>query len=118
MNNEAPQLRHEQLDAYKAAIEFLALATEVLAAYPRGNGVLTDQLRRAALSIPLNIAEGYGRRTIADRSRFYDIARGSAHECGAVLDASDILKLVDEQHFVRGKTLLVRIVQMLVKMTQ
>ena len=39
-------------------------------------------------------------------------------ECGAVLDASAILKLVDEETFLRGKTLLVRIVQMLVKMTQ
>lgn len=106
--NEAPHLHHEQLDAYKAAIEFLALATTILAGYPKGSGVLTDQLRRASLSIPLNIAEGYGRRTTPDRSKFYGIARGSAHECGALLDASAILKLVDEEHFLRGKILLVR----------
>lgn len=118
MNNDTPKLHHEQLDAYQASIEFLALATTLLAGYHKGQGALADQLRRASLSIPLNIAEGYGKRTIADRSRFYDIARGSAHECGAVLDASAILKLVDEEQFVRGKTLLVRIVQMLVKMTQ
>ena len=118
MMNEAPKLHHEQLDAYKAAIEFLALATTILARYPKGKGTLKDQLRRASLSIPLNIAEGYGKRTTPDRNKFYDIARGSAHECGAVLDASAILKLVDEETFLRGKTLLVRIVQMLVKMTQ
>ncbi len=115
---ETPKLHHEQLDAYKAAIEFLAFATTILPAFPKGKGVLADQLRRASLSIPLNIAEGYGNRTTADRSRFYDIACGSAHECGAVLDASAIIKLVDEERFVHGKTLLVRIVQMLVKMTQ
>ena len=67
MMNEAPKLHHEQLDAYKAPIEFLALATTLLANYPKGNGVLTDQLRRASLSIPLNIAEGYDKRTTPDR---------------------------------------------------
>ena len=80
MMNEAPKLHHEQLDAYKAAIEFLALATTILARYPKGKGALKDQLRRASLSIPLNIAEGYGKRTTPDRNKFYDIARGSAHE--------------------------------------
>jgi len=60
MMNEAPKLHHEQLDAYQAAIEFLALATRILARYPKGTGTLADQLRRASLSIPLNIAEGYG----------------------------------------------------------
>ena len=69
MMNEAPKLHHEQLDAYKAAIEFLALATTILARYPKGKGTLKDQLRRASLSIPLNIAEGYGKRTTPDRNR-------------------------------------------------
>jgi four helix bundle protein len=80
MMNEAPKLHHEQLDAYKAAIEFLALATTILARYPKGKGTMKDQLRRASLSIPLNIAEGYGKRTTPDRNKFYDIARGRAHE--------------------------------------
>lgn len=70
------------------------------------------------MSIPLNIAEGYGKRSAAERCRYYDIARGSAHECGAVYDASRILGVVDEQAFIQGKTLLVRIVSMLVRMTQ
>ncbi len=114
---DAPRLHHEDLDAYKAAIEFLALAAGLLDTYPRGYGAIADQLKRAALSIPLNIAEGYGKRSLADRSRFYDIARGSAHECGAILDASRVLSIVDEDTFFRGKSLLHRIVSMLVKMT-
>jgi four helix bundle protein len=92
--------------------------TTVIAHYPRGNAGLADQLRRASLSIPLNIAEGYGKRSAAERCHHYDIARGSAHECGAVFDASKILRLLDDESFGHGKTLLVRIVSMLVKMTQ
>ena len=78
---------------------------------------MAEQLKKASLSIPLNIAEGYGKRSTDDRARFYDIARGSAHECGALLDASKVLCLIDEPTFADGKTLLHRIVSMLVKMT-
>jgi four helix bundle protein len=56
-----------------------------------------------SISIPLNIAERYGKRSEADRSRSYDIARGSAHECAAVLNVARILKLLDDGTLVRGK---------------
>jgi len=110
------KLHHEDLDAYQASIEFLALVARTIDRFPRGYGSLADQLKRAFLSIPLNIAEGYGKKSVADRARFYDIARGSAHECGAIFDASMVLKLVDESTFDTGKLLLHRIVSMLVKM--
>ena len=112
-----PRLHHEELDSYQAAIVFLALATTLVHKLPRGHATLSDQIRRASLSIPLNIAEGYGKRSAAERCHHYDIARGSAHECGAVLDVLKILHLLDEPSFATGKTLLFRIVSMLVKMT-
>jgi len=112
-----PKLHHENLDSYQTAIEFLALSAELLSQIPRGDAFLTDQFKRASLSIPLNIAEGYGKRSEKDRARFYDIARGSAHECGAILDALKVLKLVSDEDIVRGKALLVRVVSMLVKMS-
>jgi len=51
----------EGLDVYRCSIEFLALAWRLAEALPRGQSALGDQLRRAALSVPLNIAEGAGR---------------------------------------------------------
>lgn len=114
---DAPRLHHEHLDSYQAAVEFVGLAARLAEGFPRGYGGLSDQLRRASLSVPLNIAEGYGKRSLADRGRFYDIARGSAHECGAIVDAARSLDFMDEGTFVEAKRLLVRIVSMLVKMS-
>ena len=109
-------LAYERLDVYQCSIEFLALSTTILGALPKGNAGLGDQLRRAALSVPLNIAEGTGKPTVADRKRFSGIARGSAMECGAILDACRVLELADEQAVLEGKKLIVRIVSMLTKM--
>jgi four helix bundle protein len=47
---------------------------------------ITDQLRRASLSVSLNIAEGYGRFHKADKRNFYVTARASVYECVAALD--------------------------------
>src|SRR4029453_11551395 len=80
-------LSHERLDVYQRSIEFLASALRIAEKLPRGQAPLADQLRRAAMSIPLNIAEGSGRSPAsADRTRFRGIARGSAMECGAILE--------------------------------
>ena len=61
---------HENLDVYKAAIEFVALANEVVEHLPRGRGYLADQLQRAATSIALNIAEGAGEFSGSEKARF------------------------------------------------
>ena len=112
----SPMLSYEKLDVYQAAIEFLAVGTRIIASLPKGNAGLADQLRRAAMSIPLNIAESSGKPTLKDRRRFVAIARGSAMECGAILDVCRVLELSDDQAVDRGKQLLVRIVSMLTKM--
>ena len=111
-----PSLNHEKLHVYQAAIEFIALADSTIGHLPKGNSPLIDQLRRAAMSVALNIAEGYGKRGPADRARFYDISRGSAHECGAVIDVLMARGLIEEKLYRKHKTLLHRIVSMLVKL--
>lgn len=109
-------LAYEKLDVYRCAIEFLAISTSIVKGLPKGNAALADQLRRAGMSIPLNIAEAAGKTTTGDRKRFSAIARGSAMECGAILDVCRVLGVADESEAKRGKALLVRIVAMLTKM--
>jgi len=70
-------------------------------------------LDRASTSIPLNLAEGNGKFTDADRCRFFDIARGSALECAACLDVLVAKNRIDNA--VEGKAQLLRIVSMLVR---
>ncbi len=73
-----------------------------------------DQLDRASTSIPLNIAEGNGKFSARDRSRFLEMARGSALECAACLDLLLARKLASEDHVLLAKEQLARIVQMLI----
>lgn len=107
---------HEKLDVYRCAVEFLAVSADVSACLPPGQSNLADQLKRASLSVPLNIAEGCGKPSSRDRRRFYAIARGSAMECAAILDACRVLNLVRASKVEKGKTLLERVVSMLTKM--
>ena len=83
-NPYEPLFDHERLDAYQEAIAFCAWAGELIEKLPRM--AARDQLDRASTSIPLNIAEGNAKFSAADRSRFFEIARGSAVECAARLD--------------------------------
>jgi len=108
------ELAHERLDAYKASIDFLAIADEVSGSLPKGRAYLADQLRRAATSIALNIAEGAGEFAAREKARFYRMARRSATECGAVLDVCARLGLGGAaQRLATGKALVHRIVSML-----
>ncbi|WP_394835290.1 four helix bundle protein [Pendulispora rubella] len=88
------------------------------AGVPKGHSALLDQLRRAALSVPLNIAEAAGRSSERDGARHYAIARGSAMECAAVIDALHVLGAVEAEEHARAVGLLERCVAMLTKLCQ
>ena len=104
---------HEKLDVYRCALELYATLAPAITAFPRGHGAIVDQLRRALVSIPLNIAEACGKTTVSDRQRFFAIARGSAMECAAILDVCELLELLEPEKIQCAKQLLLRIVQML-----
>ena len=109
-------LDYEKLDVYRCAIEHLAFVFQSLPAIPRGYSALVDQWRRAAMSVPLNVAEAVGKTSEADRNNRYAIARGEAMECGAILDVVRLLGVLSDNDLTDAKLLLVRIVGMLSKM--
>ena len=112
------EFEHERLDVYKAAIELLVLADAVATTLPRGRGYLADQLRRAASSISFNIAEGAGEFAVEEKARFYRMARRSATESAAILDACRALSLTTSPSSEAGRAILLRIVAMLTAMVK
>ncbi|MFN0246672.1 MAG: four helix bundle protein [Kofleriaceae bacterium] len=109
-------LSFQRLDVYQRAIQFLALAYDIVDRLPRGHADRADQLTRAAESVVRNIAEGAGRWSEADSANRYKIARGEAMECAASLDVMKLRKLLTEPDYARGDQLLEGVVAMLTKM--
>jgi len=107
------QFDHEKLNVYQESIRFVAWTDDLLESIPKSIAA-HNQLDRASTSVPLNIAEGNGKHTPADRCRFFDIARGSALECGACLDVLIAKKKIEGSKADEGKESLVAIVSMLV----
>ena len=78
----APAKSFEQLIVWQRAHQFVLGVYRFTDSFPRREIYgLTSQLRRAAVSIPANIAEGFKKRGRADKVRFLNIAQGSLEEC-------------------------------------
>jgi four helix bundle protein len=108
---------HEKLDVYRAAIEYAGWAFR-LCEQLKAHRNAKDQLLRASQAIPLNIAEGNGKATDGERRRFFEIARGSALECGAIQDVLEVCGALPPAENANAKKLLDRIVAMLTKLGQ
>ncbi|MEL6899297.1 MAG: four helix bundle protein [Planctomycetota bacterium] len=111
-----PVFDHDRLNVYRLSIEYVASSFDIAKELNGCHRHARDQWLRATQSIPLNIAEGNGKRSLKDRSRFLDIARGSALECVAI---QDILAAIDGLNFDRHaelKRILHRIVSMLTRL--
>ncbi|MBS1501917.1 MAG: four helix bundle protein [Bacteroidetes bacterium] len=82
-------LNHQKLEVYSVARQFVKECYFVTNHFPAEEKyALTQQIRRAALSVHLNIAEGSSRKSDTERKRFYEIARGSIIEVDAALDVA------------------------------
>jgi four helix bundle protein len=105
-------LDHEKLQVYQRSLAFISWAEPLLDHLPKSLSV-RDQLDRAGTSVPLNIAEGNGKFTSADRCRFFDNARGSVLECSACLDVLVAKGKAQATDVDQGKEMLVEITSML-----
>lgn len=77
-----PTRNFTEVIAWQKAHQFVLSIYQFSSKFPREETYgLTSQLRRAAVSIPANIAEGYAKVGKADKKRFYNIAQGSIQEC-------------------------------------
>ncbi len=109
----------EKLDVYWKAIELadeinkLAISIQTTRDFP-----IANQLRRASISIPLNIAEGNGRYLSGDRKRFFVIARGSGFELVAILELAVRRGYLEHNDHRRFRNELVSICRMLTTMSK
>lgn len=72
----------QDLEMWKLSHTWVLKIYKVTEAFPKHELFgLTSQLRRAAVSVPANIAEGFRKRNAADKARFYNISQGSLEEC-------------------------------------
>lgn len=77
-----PARTFQDLLVWQKAHRFVLEVYGFTAAFPKQETYgLSLQMRRAAVSIPANIAEGFRRRSKADKARFMNIAEGSVEEC-------------------------------------
>lgn len=103
---------HENLKVYQMGVAFCGWCTPLLEGIT-SRVAAKDQLDRASTSIVLNIAEGNGKRSYRDRSRFFDIARGSGVESAACMDVLVARGMIEESKAAQGKEQLLEIVSMI-----
>ena len=91
---------YRKLDVYNLSKQFVMQVYQLLRGYPEYERyALCDQLRRAVISIPSNIAEGAGRIALKERMHFYDIAYGSLTETLCQLEISRDLDYINAEQF-------------------
>ena len=111
------ELAHTKLDVFKISKEFVLLCYKETRSFPSEERfAMTQQIRRAALSVHLNVAEGCSRKSLAERKRFYEIARGSVIEIDTAFDIALDLGYTSKEKLAGLGVLLVRSFQLISKM--
>lgn len=105
---------HKKLDAWKQAMELVKDVYKATSSFPATEKYsLTDQIRRAAVSVPSNIAEGAARQTRKEFINFLHIAQGSLSELDTQFELARELGYIDEVAWKAIDALMVRVDKML-----
>ena len=111
------ELAHTKLDVFKVSKEFVLTCYRETRNFPSQERFgMISQIRRAALSVHLNVAEGCSRKSLAERRRFYEIARGSLIEVDAALDIAVDLNYTSKETLKELGVLIIRTFQLISKM--
>lgn len=88
-------LAHTKLDVYKCSIQLVLETYRTTKHFPTDEKfALVQQVRRAAISVHLNLSEGCSRKSTVERNRFFEIARGSVIEVDTAMDIAVKLEYV------------------------
>ncbi len=111
------ELSHTKLDVFKVSKEFVLTCYKETKEFPSEEKFgMISQIRRAALSVHLNIAEGCSRKSLAERKRFYEIARGSLVEVDTALEIAVNLNYTSKEKMNELGILIIRTFQLISKM--
>ncbi len=106
---------HKDLDVYKKSIELVKSVYAITGTFPKDELFgISSQMRRAAVSIPSNIAEGAARQSDREFVHFLYISLGSLCELDTQVDISEELGFIDRQATVDTQTKILTIKQMLI----
>ena len=86
----------EKLNVYQRSLKFAIALCRIASKFPIKFSRIRDQLTGAVISIPLNIAEGSGRKSVKERINFYKISRSSIFEIVPILEICLKLKLIEK----------------------
>lgn len=90
--------QHRKLDVWKMSMEFVREIYQVTESFPKSEVYgLTSQMRRSAISIPSNLAEGAARKGTKEFSQFLNIAQGSISELDTQIELSLMLSYIDKR---------------------
>ena len=111
------QLRHKSLNVYSAVRDLTKVIYQITLRLPVEEKFnMVQQLRRAALSVKLNLAEGCSRRSATERKRYLEVSRGSVIEIDAALETAVDLNYFTENDLNDAGALLNKCFAMLSKM--
>jgi len=91
----------EKLEVYQKAKSLNKLVQQLLRSNRTIDSYLRDQLRRASISMVINIAEGSGKFSLGDKRNFYTISRGSVYECVSLFELLLDDASIDQDTFQR-----------------
>lgn len=95
------KLNHKKLDVWQLAVKLVSIVYRITSKYPKEELFgLTNQTRRASVSVSANIAEGSSRKSLTERKRFYEISRSS------LVEVDNHFELAKELGYLNNETIL------------